>query len=141
MVKPIQRILVPLDGSKNSARGFEKALSIAQPAGAAITGLYVVHIPIRSAIRFTPQQKNKEISFAESIIENATERARKENVSFKPRIETGNPSDKITQIAKLGNFDLVVIGSRGMSGKKELLLGSVSNHVLHKSDVPVVVVK
>lgn len=141
MIRKIQKILVPLDGSKNSIRGFEKALSIAQPTGAMITGLYVVHIPIRSALRITPQQRKKEIFFAESIIGDVTERARNENVAFKPRVETGNPSDKITQIAKSGGFDMVVIGSRGMSGKKEILLGSVSNHVLHKADIPVLVVK
>jgi nucleotide-binding universal stress UspA family protein len=141
MVKKIQKILVPLDGSQNSVRGLERAISIAQPMGAAITGLYVVHVPIRSAIRFTPQQRKKEISFAESVIASANELARKHQVSFKPRTETGDPAEKIVQIAKNVNYDLVVIGSRGRSARKETFFGSVSNHVLHKASMPIVVVK
>ena len=141
MASKIQRILVPLDGSENSMRGLEKAISIGQPVGAAITGLYVIHIPARSAIRFTPQQRKKEISFAESVIDSATEKAAKNQIDFKPRTETGNPAEKIVQIAKTGNYDLVVMGSRGRGIKKEMFLGSVSNHVLHKTPTPILIVK
>ena len=141
MTNKIQRILVPIDGSQNSMRGLEKAISIAQPAGAIITGLHVIHIPARSAIRFTPQQRKKEIAYTESIIGDAVERARRSGVGFKPRTETGDPGEKIVQVAKSGNYDLVVIGSRGRGAGKEMFLGSTSNHVLHKTNVPVLVVK
>ncbi len=45
------------------------------------------------------------------------------------------------QLAKSEKFDLVVIGSRGLSGVKELILGSVSGKVVNNSTVPVLVVK
>lgn len=141
MTNKLQKILVPLDGSQNSSRALEKAITIAQPTGATITGLHVIHIPARSAIHFTPQQRKKEISFAEAIIRNAAERAEKAQVNFKPRTETGDPAQKIAQIAKDSNCDLVVIGSRGRGVGKEMFLGSVSNYVLHKANVPVMVVK
>jgi nucleotide-binding universal stress UspA family protein len=141
MANKIQRILVPLDGSQNSTRALEKAITIAQPTGATITGLYVIHIPARSAIRFTPQQRKKEISFAESIISEAAEKVERAQVNFKPRTETGDPGQKIAQVAKDSTYDLVVIGSRGRSTGKEMFLGSVSNYVLHKTNMPVMVVK
>ncbi|MDC8438410.1 MAG: universal stress protein [Candidatus Nitrosotenuis sp.] len=141
MVNKIQRILVPLDGSENSVRGLKCAMNIAQPIGATITGLYVIHVPARTAIRITPQQRKKEISFAESIIGNALKMAERSQTNFKPRTETGNPAETITRIAKTGNYDLIVIGSRGRGIGKEMFLGSVSNHVLHKAGMPVVVVK
>jgi nucleotide-binding universal stress UspA family protein len=141
MTNKIQRILVPIDGSQNSMRGLEKAIAIAQPTGATITSLHVIHIPARSAIHFTPQQRKKEIAFTESIIDEAVEKARKSKVELKPRTETGDPAEKIVQIAKSGNYDLVVIGSRGRGARKEMFLGSVSNHVLHKTNAPVLVVK
>ena len=141
MANKIQKILVPLDGSQNSTRGLERAISIAQPTGATVTGLYVIHIPARAAIRITPQQRKKEISFAESVIGNALERAEKSRINFRPRTETGDPAEKITRIAKDGNYDLIVIGSRGRGAGKEMFLGSVSNYVLHKTNVPVMVVK
>ncbi len=141
MANKIQKILVPLDGSQNATRGLERAISIAQPTGAAITGLYVIHIPARAAIRVTPQQRKKEISFTESVIDEAVEMAKKSQVNFRPQTETGNPAEKITQVAKDGNYDLIVIGSRGRGAGKEMFLGSVSNHVLHKATMPVMVVK
>ena len=43
--------------------------------------------------------------------------------------------------AKAMNADLVVIGSRGLGGVKELLLGSVSNAIVHGSKIPVLITK
>jgi nucleotide-binding universal stress UspA family protein len=141
MADKIQKILVPLDGSDNSLRGLRKAISIAQPAGATITGLYVVNVNPREAIRFNPQQRKKEISFAEKVIIEATSLAARSNVSFKPKTDSGNPGEKIARLAKDGDYDLIVIGSRGRGAGKELFLGSVSNYVLHKADAPVMIVK
>jgi len=42
---------------------------------------------------------------------------------------------------KKNKFDLIVIGSRGMGSAKEIFLGSTSNYVLHKSKIPVLIVK
>ena len=39
------------------------------------------------------------------------------------------------------NFDMIVMGSRGIGSAKEVFLGSTSNHVLHKSKIPVLIVK
>jgi len=141
MGKTIKKILVPLDGSANSLRGLENALTIAKQFDAEATGLYVVHIPAATAIKISPEMRTKAIKYAESIISEATNMAAKSGVAFKPKIETGNPGEKITKTANAGNFDLVVIGSRGRGSTKELFLGSTSNQVLHKVSAPVVVVK
>lgn len=92
-------------------------------------------------MRFNPEQRKKEISFAERVIDEATSLAARSNVSFKPKTDSGNPGEKITRLAKDGNYDLIVIGSRGRGAGKELFLGSVSNYVLHKADAPVMIVK
>jgi len=49
--------------------------------------------------------------------------------------------EEITSKLSEINFDLIVIGSRGMGSAKEIFLGSVSNYVLHKSKKPVLIVK
>jgi nucleotide-binding universal stress UspA family protein len=58
-------------------------------------------------------------------------------------VEFGPPGDLIVKFVKnKGNkIDLVVIGSRGKTAISEIFLGSVSNFVLHKSPVPVLIVK
>jgi nucleotide-binding universal stress UspA family protein len=53
----------------------------------------------------------------------------------------GKPGDMILREAALGEFDLIIIGNRGLSGLKELVLGSVSHQVVDQSKIPVLVVK
>ncbi len=141
MANKIERILSPLDGSSNSLRGLQNAIMFAKQFNAEITGLYVVNIPAAAAIRISPEMRKKEIRYAESIIDEATKMASRNGVSFRPKIETGEPGDKIVKTANTGRFDLVVIGSRGRGAAKEMFLGSTSNYVLHKARVPVVMVK
>jgi nucleotide-binding universal stress UspA family protein len=53
----------------------------------------------------------------------------------------GKPGDIILSEATQGAFDLIVIGSRGLGGFKEFVLGSVSHQVVNESKIPVLVVK
>ncbi len=57
------------------------------------------------------------------------------------KYEVGYPPELILDAAENSGADTIVMGSRGLSGIKELLLGSVSNHVVHYAKVPVVIVK
>lgn len=52
-------------------------------------------------------------------------------------IATGNPSDRILDKIEKGDYDLVVMGSRGLGRVERFLLGSVSKRVKSESDVPV----
>lgn len=56
-------------------------------------------------------------------------------------VRYGNPAAKIVEEAEAENADIVVMGSRGLSGLKELMLGSVSRGVINKLACPVLVVK
>ena len=56
-------------------------------------------------------------------------------------LEEGRPSDKIVETAKEGNFDLIVMGHRGLGRVKEFFLGSVSDRVADEAHCPVLIVK
>lgn len=56
-------------------------------------------------------------------------------------LEHGDPADRICDVARTGQFDLVVIGSHGSGFVKRALLGSVSQDVLHHAPCPVLVVR
>ncbi|HKU33473.1 MAG TPA: universal stress protein, partial [Candidatus Nitrosotalea sp.] len=62
-------------------------------------------------------------------------------IVFNEKILYGNDSWEITEFAASKKFDLIVIGSRGLGALKEAFLGSVANTVVHKSKIPVLVVK
>ena len=56
-------------------------------------------------------------------------------------VQVGEPAEEIVDLARLEAYDLVVLGSRGLSQMKELFLGSVSHRVLHTSPCPVLIAR
>ena len=137
----IKKILVPLDGSKNSMRGLDEAIYLARQCHATITGLYVVPL--------SKPKTNSQISYIEKYLlgnaskfmSKAKKRAAQNGIIFYDELVYGDEGPKIIQFANNKQFDIVVIGSRGMSSIKETFLGSTSNYVLHKSKIPVLIVK
>ncbi len=141
MANSIKKILVPLDGSKNSMRGLDEAIYIARQCQATVTGIYIIPIyPRNLADAIMPYQIHltKE---AKKYMSTAKTRAAQKGILFKSKIVYGSPSSEIIDLAKDKKFDLIVIGSRGHGGIKEVFLGSVASAVVHKSKVPVLVVK
>ena len=139
-----KKILVPLDGSKNSIRGLDEAITLARQCNATITAIYAKHNPpflVLHPLGLIGIDFKKE---GKKILEPAKTRAAKHGILLISKIiGVGVPGFDIVKFAhnKKNKFDLIVIGSRGMGSAKELFLGSVSNYVLHKSKIPVLIVK
>jgi nucleotide-binding universal stress UspA family protein len=136
-----KKILVPLDGSANSMRGLDRAIEIAKGGDAEITGFYVFHLPIAAGIKYTAKMKEDAQKKAVKAIGPAMNKTQKAGAVFKYKTGGGNTGSEIVKFAKNGKFDMVVIGARGVGGAKEAFLGSTSNYVMHKTKVPVLVVK
>jgi len=140
--KKISKILVPIDGSKNSIRGLEMAINIAKQCGASITVAFSIYAPPHSefkGIGSVEKSFNKQLK---KIIEDAKSLTTKNGVVFKERIMRGDVGYNIVKFAQgRKKFDMIVIGSRGRSSTKEMFFGSVSNYVVHASKIPVLIVK
>jgi len=141
--KKIKNILVPLDGSKNSIRGLDEAIYIARHTHATITGVFAEHLaPVYAIHRLGLGKDFKKA--ANKILESAKTRSAKNGILFKYKmVGGGDPGYDIIQFvhSRKNKFDLIVIGSRGIGSVKEFFLGSVSNYVVHKSKIPVLIVK
>jgi nucleotide-binding universal stress UspA family protein len=74
-------------------------------------------------------------------MDGAKTRCAQKGVVFKSKVIFGSPTVEIEEMSRTGKFDIIIIGSRGQSGIKEAFLGSVANAIVHKSKVPVLVVK
>ena len=81
------------------------------------------------------------LDYTQKIMKKAKLRAAKKGILFYDGVSYGNDGERIVDIAQKKNFDLIVIGSRGMGAAKEIFLGSTSNYVLRKSKKPVLIVK
>jgi nucleotide-binding universal stress UspA family protein len=137
----IKRILVPMDGSKTSERALDQAIEMARATHARILGLNIIpFLPAEFMPAVSPYKiyQKKEAGI---FLERAKLRAAKHGILFTYAILYGSPVDQIIGIAKKKKVDLIVIGARGKGRVKELFLGSVSNAVLHKSQIPVLLVK
>ena len=140
--KKISKILVPLDGSKNSIRGLETAITLARSCGATMTGFYSIYAPSHSEFKgvgSVEKSFNKEVK---KFMEEAKTLAAQNGIVFKDKIARGEIGYNIIKAAHgKTKFDMIVMGSRGRSNTKEIFFGSVSNYVIHTSKIPVLIVK
>ena len=137
----IKNILVPLDGSKNSIRALKNAIVLAKQNDATITGLFVIQsFPTEIGLMKTMLGKalSKHYKHFMSI---AKTMCTKKGIKFLDVIEFGEEGQTIVSFADHNNFDLIVIGSRGMGKLGEVFLGSTSNYVMHSSKIPVMIIK
>lgn len=139
--KQIKKILVALDGSMNSFGGLDEAIIIARNSHAIITGVYVTPLSPPASTEQKTYIKNYLLKNAHKFMKKAKTRSAQNGILFYEKIIHGDEGPKIVKFAQDRNFDLIVIGSRGMSSLKELFLGSTSNYIIHKSKIPVLLVK
>lgn len=141
--KQVSKILVPMDGSKNSRRGLEMAISVARQFGATITGVYSINEPPHSEFRGVGSVRDSLNDEVKKFMEEAKVLAAQNGIVFKEKLMRGDIGYNIIKFAhnKKEKFNLIVIGSRGRGSIKEVFFGSVSNYVIHASKIPVLVVK
>ena len=143
MATSVNKILVPLDNSKNSFRGLSTAIYFAKMCNAKIIGMHSVYAPPKGDFdtsgRFNKDHKKQ----VKSMMEIAEKQCEKAGVEFVQKIIYGNPGYELAKFANLSKnkIDLVVIGSRGRSSAKEVFFGSTSQFVLHKSKPSVLIIK
>jgi nucleotide-binding universal stress UspA family protein len=149
----IKKILVPIDGSKHSDEAVDYALDLAEKYSAEIKLLTVAQPVVATGSMFLTQLilpptstaiYVKEIEAAhKKMLAEALKKAKKTkpNINISKQLVNGRPANKIVEIANKGNFDLIVMGSRGAGGIKEFFLGSVSDRVADEARCPVLLVK
>ncbi len=143
MTTKTKKILVPLDGSKNSIRGLDMAIHIARQSHGTITALTVKSVPGIYAIHPLGFLDFSSLTKVKKLLDSAKLRAAKKGIQLTGKALAGDPGFDIAKFAnnKKNKIDLVVIGARGRGSAKEIFLGSVSNYVLHKVKKPVLIVK
>jgi len=140
-LQEIKKILVPMDGSKNSLRGLDTAIYIARQCHATLTGLYVMPIYPKSLLLKPIPYEADLAKIARAFLEKAKTRSAQNGIVFNEKIVKGHVAEVILDFAKGKKIDLIVMGARGLGSVKEAFLGSVSNAVVHKAKIRVLIVK
>ena len=137
-----ERILVPLDGSENSRKALETAVRIAQQFDGKLT---LIHVYSTGGLAVSPEPIHAFIEairmVGAKILEKEEKKVKAKGVQVETLLREGHVVEEITKACREGKFDLVVIGARGLSKMKEMVLGSVSDGVTRHAYCPVLVVK
>jgi nucleotide-binding universal stress UspA family protein len=152
------KILVPLDGSEHSDRALAAALQIANNFNSEITLLHIYSVTVTSVVIPEPTTLNPtgvpiatsaEVSkmvdaardAGKRILADGEQKVRAESVPVETSLIEGNSPQEIVKTAKEGQFDLIVIGARGIHRLRDLLMGSVTEGVVKHASCSVLVVK
>lgn len=145
-----QKILVPVDGSDTAWKALKTAAALASRFQGEIR-VFTVMEPYNSLSLFQItlnqnllDRSNREMKKASlAVLDTAKEKLTEYGFHGKVSYEDGegNPAELILEKSRKDGCDSVVIGSRGLSGITEFLLGSVSSKVSQYAEVPVFVVK
>ena len=127
----IKRILVPLDGSKNSERGIEMAVDLANDAKRTIVGLYVKPTSVNS-IKYGELFNAEQNRLMEVTFHSAKTKCEKYDVKFTEETIVGDAKSSIVKYANDNSrkIDLIIMGARGRGSVKAAFMGSVSNHAV-----------
>lgn len=155
-----KKILVAIDTSAISHVAFEEAVALAKQTGASLVLLHILSPESQDYAAMSPalipyyypiitdtvmdyyrqrwqEHEQKGLEMLRSLAKQAT----LAGVTVETIQNVGTPGSLICQLAQDLNIDLIVMGRRGYSGFSELLLGSISNYVLHHAPCTVMLVQ
>ncbi len=140
-----KKILVAFDDSKESARALDHGIRLSQEnPSITLEVLHVFYLPVmvigEALVNAPAFVDNNQYGHAQNAVAKA-----EQHVSALPNatvtLKQGDPATTVVEHAEETQSDLIIVGSRGMGGFKEMLLGSVSHHIIQHSKIPVLVVK
>lgn len=145
-MKSFEKILVPVDFAAHSAEAVRTACDVALHYSASIT-LAHVHEPVDYAlpegyVLYTPEQLIRLNAEFESRLRGAQLDVEALGVSqVDSKLLSGSAAVEIVELARGGNFDLIVMGTHGRTGIRHVLMGSVAERVLRTAPCAVLTVK
>ncbi|WP_018087009.1 universal stress protein [Desulfurispora thermophila] len=140
-----KKILVPIDGSDKSLKAARHAARIAEKMDGTVTLFHVLPQPpsyyMRSVDNIHQIILNEAQKYAAEVMQTTKEQLADYHLTIECQTAIGHAADEICRKAREENYDLIVIGSRGLGELAGYIMGSVSNRVVRHAPCPVLVVR
>ncbi len=145
----VTRVLVPVDFSPSARAALEYGTFLAGKLGAELDVLHVWEPPgyvgpdplaLLPAAAGQPGWEQTRLDVTREV-DHFLAKAATRPSQLSVRVEAGEPSDLILQVAKEGRVDLIVMGTHGRTGLSRLLIGSVAEAVLRRATCPVLTIR
>jgi nucleotide-binding universal stress UspA family protein len=140
------RLLVAVDGSEQSDGALAHAAHLAEATGGSLTLVHAVDPAVQEVTGADPHDGDRLVVEDETAAETRAERilddaaASVAGVAVTTELLHGDPREVIPEFAAAERFDGIVVGHRGLSERRERVLGSVAKSLVERSPVPVTVV-
>lgn len=140
-----RRILVPVDESRPSQNSLAVAAGLARASGATVLLAHVIEMPLGSQDEYNIRATYGAIvddyrKSGEEVIKRTAGSETFTGLEVETRLVFGEPARALLEIAGGENIDVIVMGSHGRGALGRMVLGSVSQRVIHDATVPVIIV-
>ncbi len=139
------RVLLPVDGLRNSVAAEDYAVELSQKMPLEITVLNVFKDKsikdhgLNKALQDSIRESHKK--FIRKILDGVEQKFQKVGVPVEKVILSGDPGEVICRYAKEKKFDMIIIAASGYNEFQDWFMGSVTNYVLYRCQCPVILVK
>ncbi len=141
----IKTILVPTDFSDHSKHATNTAIGLAKTLGASIHLVHVLHYPVLvgavGQVAFPQDLWTQVRDGAARKLEKASQSVSVAGIAVETHLTEGANAQAVVELAKKIKADLIVMGTRGLSGLKHVMLGSVAERTVRLAPCPVMTVK
>ena len=140
----MKKIVVPTDFSEQSDYALKVAASLAKKHNAEILALHMLELNqamISSSEGFHPEQTVFLIKLAEKRFKDFLNKPYLKGVKVTPVVKHFKVFSEVNEVAKKNGADMIVMGSHGIDGLKEIFVGSNTERVVRNADIPVLVIK
>lgn len=134
----MERILLAFDGSEPGCHAAARAAELASRLGAELTVLVVGELIEAGYGAVAPLASEEEL---QAVVDEGVRRAALGGVTAAGQLAWGHAADEIVDIARRGEYGMIVVGHRGRGGLRSLLLGSVAKQVIDHAPCSVLVVR
>ncbi|OLN23004.1 universal stress protein [Domibacillus antri] len=137
-----KRILLAADGSENALRAAKEAVKVASLSeNGEVTIVFVADFSkSKSEILHSKGTEELQLARRKKLL-SVEEELKSNGIPYTVHILHGEPGPTIVEYANEQEYDLVIIGSRGLNALQEMVLGSVSHKVVKRVNGPVMIVK
>ena len=144
-MRPIKKILAPIDFTEASNASLDYAMSLAAALGAIVSIVHVYQIPVYGfpdgAIVTSSKMATELSEKAQQNLDNVVQAHKRRGIPVVGILVNGFASEEIVRLAEIDKADLIVIGTHGRHGLSHAILGSVAEQVIRSSPIPVLTVR
>jgi nucleotide-binding universal stress UspA family protein len=145
-MKPIAKILVPVDFSSHSSEALRFAADMSNRYNASLELLHVFHVTTYALPEGYVVPSSEQVQLAMKELESQLEAAKQAALDASARtvhttLVQGGVTTEILRYAKERECDLIVMGTHGRTGMKHLLMGSVAEQIVRVATCPVLTLR